>query len=182
MSKAKSAFRSGLHRLSLSTEAEAAMRNALFGLEVWERARNLFIYVSVFPEPDTHEIIRRALFEDKRVAVPRVNTEGSMSSRVVSDLSVLRPGMYGIPEPPECAPVMEQPDLVVIPCLACDRNGYRLGHGGGYYDRYLSTHECFSICLCPDELLFDSVPHDERDRKPDIILTQRSILYNQRKG
>ncbi|MBQ9409930.1 MAG: 5-formyltetrahydrofolate cyclo-ligase [Clostridia bacterium] len=152
------------------------MRNALFSLPEWQSAKRIFIYVSVDPEPDTRRIIDCALREGKQFAVPKVYGKGRMLAHCISDLALLRPGAMGIPEPPEQSPVMKKPDLIVLPCLACDRSNNRLGHGGGYYDRYLSAHPYFSICLCPDECLFDSIPHDDNDVRPDMILTQSKNL------
>ena len=112
----------------------------------------------------------------KSVSVPKVYGQGKMLAHIIQDEGSLQPGALAIPEPPESAPVLEKPDIVIVPCLACDKQGNRLGHGGGYYDRYLSAVKSFSVCLCSDELLFDEIPHVKSDYKPDIILTPTRIL------
>ena len=157
------------------------MRSRLFDLPQWQRAKSIFCYVSVGNEPDTHEIIQEALLLGKTVSVPRTYKKGKMLAHVIFDMDCLLPGAHGIPEPPITAAVLEVPDIAILPCLACDRQGNRLGHGGGYYDRYLSTVNCYSICLCPDELLFQEIPHGKSDFKPDMILTQTQILRREDK-
>ena len=172
----KSDFRKSIRRAPLSDEGAAFMRSSLYALPEWQAAQSVFIYVSVYPEPDTRQIIADALALGKRVAVPKVLGRGEMLALEIESLSGLTAGALGIPEPPLSFKTMDAPDLAVIPCLACDREGYRIGHGGGYYDRYLARHDCFSVCLCPLAQIYDRVPTDCSDVKPDVILTERFII------
>lgn len=176
ISEEKKLFRLNLSRLPLSRGATENMHSLLMGLKEWQQAKSIFCYVSVEPEPDTRALLKAALSSGKQLAVPRVYGKGKMLAHSIDTLNCLVPGALGIPEPPNSAPVLQKPDLVIVPCLACDKLGYRLGHGGGYYDRYLTNVPCFSVCLCPDELVFDSIPHSEHDVKPDVIITQTRIL------
>ena len=97
-----------------------------------------------------------------------------MSFRLVSDLSKLRSGKFGIPEPvpdaPELAP--QAGDIVIVPALCCDENGDRLGHGAGYYDRYLAEHDCFTVCLCRKRMLESFIPTEPTDVAVSLVLTE----------
>ena len=89
-------------------------------------------------------------------------------------VSALRPGAYGIPEPDERCPLVEkgEVDLVLTPNLCCDRLGYRLGHGGGYYDRWLADYTGITVALCPQIWLQETLPRDGFDRPVDVVITE----------
>jgi 5-formyltetrahydrofolate cyclo-ligase len=63
-----------------------------------------------------------------------------------------------------------------VPCVAADRQGYRLGYGGGYYDRFLAGVACKTACLCRERLLQDILPHDDFDRPADIVVTEEDVI------
>jgi 5-formyltetrahydrofolate cyclo-ligase len=83
-----------------------------------------------------------------------------------------------IPEPDDAAPRLEPcpGDLILVPALTFDRNGYRLGQGGGYYDRFLSAHDLFSVGLARDVLLLDDVPRESHDQCVSCLVTESCIL------
>ena len=172
----KQHLRRALSRSALSAEETRLLHERLFSLPECQSAGSVFIYVSVPPEPDTRTLISRLLAAGKRVAVPRMEETSTMSARLIAGLDALKPGRFSIPEPDAEAPILEQPDLCVVPCLACGRDCTRLGHGGGYYDRYLSGRKTFSVCLCPPGALFDRLPSDPHDVSPDVILTPLETL------
>ena len=176
ISSLKAAFRISITRSALKDADDAKMREYLYALPEWQSAKNVFIYVSVDGEPDTRRIIRDALNSGKRVAVPKTLGRGHMKALLIDSLDALETGRFGIPEPPGSLAPMNNIDVAVIPCLACDRSGNRIGHGGGYYDRFLSESHCFSVCLCPSGRIYDTIPADERDVKPDVILTEKGVL------
>lgn len=150
----------------------------VLALPQWKQARTVFVYVSVGQEPDTRGLILSALADGKTVAVPRTLGGGVMEARVISSLDGLLPGPFGIPEPAASAPLLmpEAIDLVVVPCVAADRHGYRLGHGGGYYDRFLAQTICTSVCLCRGRLLKNELPHDALDRPIYIIISEDKVM------
>ena len=67
-------------------------------------------------------------------------------------------------------------DLMLVPALCCDRRGVRLGHGGGYYDRYLAGHSVYTACLCRERLLMEKVPADWNDFAVACVITERGII------
>ena len=174
------------------TEAKAALRQRIACRPVpdWRpmlerflvlpevrRAQTVMLFYGVEREPDTKQIMEQLLFQEKRVVLPRCLPGRGMEGRMVTGQSKLFLNAYGIPEPGESCPVIgrEEIDLILVPNLCCDKWGYRLGHGGGYYDRYLSGFAGITVSLCPDEWLEESLPVDELDIPVDIVLTQTQI-------
>ncbi len=139
----------------------------------YRAARTIFIYVSTASEPDTLPVIQDALKNGKQVCVPRCLKGHQMEAVRITALSDLQPGAYGIPEPSEgCITVPpERIDLAVIPCVAASEKRERLGHGAGYYDRYLLGVKACKMCLCFSWLLFSKIPTDPHDIPMDIVIT-----------
>ena len=165
---------------SLSPEyiscASESISEKLFSLHEFSAAKKLFIYLSADKEPRTDKIIREALRLNKEVFVP-VCKEGEMRAVSLSGtrLSVNR---FGIREPlswtKEALPC--EIDFTVVPCVAASKDKKRLGHGGGYYDRFLSLFDGFSACLCFEELLCGDIPTLSHDISPDCIITEKEIF------
>ncbi|MEA4895054.1 MAG: 5-formyltetrahydrofolate cyclo-ligase, partial [Oscillospiraceae bacterium] len=116
---------------------------------------------------------------DKPVALPcDCEKDGSMSFALLDrPISELEDGVYGIPVPPSTAKRIQprDGDIIIVPALCYDKDGFRLGHGGGYYDRYLFTHRIVSVGLCREAMIVDSVPREEHDIGTDIIITEKRI-------
>lgn len=99
-----------------------------------------------------------------------------MTAREISTLAQLQPGKFGIREPASSSPVVlpSEIDLCIVPCLCADPDGYRLGYGGGYYDRFLAQSTAYRIALCAaDRLLQTPLPREATDIPCDYILTER---------
>lgn len=174
------------------TEAKAALRRqmaelprpdwtpmirAFLELPELETAHVVLLFYGVGKEPDTRELITELLRRGKTVALPRCLPARRMEARAVTGLDDLRPEAYGIPEPVEVCPVIEREkiDLILAPNLCCDRLGYRLGHGAGYYDRYLAGYAGVTVALCPEEWLQEELPRDEFDLPVRLMLTQTQV-------
>lgn len=158
--------------------ADAAIAHHVRKSAVWLAAGTVFAYVSVGCEVDTRALIEAALKEGKRVCAPRCLGKGRMEAREIAALGALVPAAYGLLEPAEDAPLVppEEIDLILVPCLAADRSGHRLGYGGGYYDRFLESAAKPSICLCRRRALLDGVPHAEHDAAVDAVATEAGII------
>ena len=155
-------------------EADKSIRERVLSAESWQRARGVFLYVSMWAEPDTRALITAALSAGKRVYVPLCCPARVMKAVRIRSLDELRPGMRGIPEPPaeNTAAAPGDFSLALVPCVTATASGVRLGHGAGYYDRFLRLHGCETFCLCYGKLLADSLPEDEWDVRMDRVITE----------
>lgn len=147
--------------------------------EEFQNARNIMIYYSVKREPCTLGIAETAYLEDKTVAFPYCFRGGIMQARIVSSLDQLRPAVLGIPAPPDTAPVLnpEELDLIIVPALLYDTAGYRLGYGGGYFDRFLCGIPAFTIGLARTRLMVEMLPREKHDIAVKCIVTEDIVLH-----
>lgn len=139
-----------------------------------EQARTILLYYGMGAEPDTARLIPRLTAMGKSVALPKCLPGRQMEARLVADGAELIRHPYGMLEPGEDCPVISQAkiDLILTPGLAFDKNGYRLGQGGGYYDRYLAQYPGKTVALCRDTFLLDAVPMEAHDRPVELVLTE----------
>ena len=146
--------------------------------EAYRRAACIFTYVATPQEIDTRALIRQALADGKTVCVPLCGAAGCMTARRIRSLDELRPGLHGIPEPDGAAEEIAPRaiDLILVPALACDRAGFRLGYGGGYYDRFLARSAAPGMALCAEARLVGRVPREEHDQRCRWIITERRVL------
>ena len=160
-------------------EAATAACSHLIALPAYRSAAAVLWYVSMPSELATAPAIEASLGEGKRVAVPWCDGEELGLWRLES-MSELEPGTWGILEPP--AARREDPerrvapdsiDLVVVPGLAFDARGRRLGHGKGYYDRLLERSAAVRAGLCFGAQVFPEVPAGPRDAVMDWLVTER---------
>ena len=140
----------------------------------YRQAASLFVYVSTDWEPDTHTLIENAWRAGKAVYVPKCYGQGRMDAVRVFSWQDLVPGSFGILEPvggPSDGP-FPSIDLAIVPCVCASRDGQRLGHGAGYYDRFLRAHPMPCLCLCFHALLRDDLPTDQLDIPMDAVVTE----------
>lgn len=140
---------------------------------VYINAKSVFCYVSVASEPPTMDIIQDALSGGKQVWVPRCVSEGIMEAVRIDSVEILQPGKYGILEPScgQVAPSEMLFDLAIVPCVSASLSGKRLGHGAGYYDRFLGEYKCVSVCLCYSRLIREDIPVESTDILMDYVVT-----------
>ena len=120
--------------------------------------------------PTEFEIDLRELFNDnKNFYLPKVNGDELLVCPYINDLKKSYLGIYEPCSKPVSAEIL---DLVIVPALMCDKNGYRLGYGGGFYDRFISKYgkNFKTICAVPKELFTQNLPHDENDQKVDFVI------------
>ena len=133
-------------------------------------------YFAFGSEVKTEHIIDEARALGKKLALPRVEGQ-SIRFYEMSSIKYLVKGLFGTMEPLPHDP-MEKIDFLVVPGIAFDKKGYRLGYGKGYYDRYLSEKRPrFSIGLAYNSQLLASLPHCNHDEKLDAIATEEEIFY-----
>ena len=159
-------------------KSDEAIYNNLSVLPELQAAETVFLYLSVRREVDTRKLIRSLLAEGKTVALPVSLSEGQMYFAEYRSGSLTEGSVVPIPEPDGDAPRLEPEDgdLILVPALTFDLNGYRLGQGGGYYDRFLSAHRLFSVGLARDMLLLNSVPRETHDSSVCCLVTESRVL------
>lgn len=139
----------------------------------------VFVYLSYSLEAPTDKLIEGLIEDGAKVFCPRIDGKELQTVEYGEDFS-LNP--LGIREPIGL-PSEETPDVVVVPLLAVDEGGNRLGYGGGYYDRYLRRHDkAIRIGYCYDFQIIHKVPSADLDEKLDLIVTEKRILFPKRKG
>ena len=146
----------------------------VISLEEFIAARNIMIYCSVKREPETRGVARAAQSMGKTVAFPYCYKGGIMDARVVGDIDELLPAMLGIPAPQGCAPVIApgELELVIVPALTYDLSGFRLGYGGGYYDRFLSGLPAYTVGLARERLIREELPRERHDIAVKCLVTE----------
>lgn len=154
--------------------SDKAICLSILSLPVYRNASCIFCYVSTVKEVDTHPIIQDAWTSGKRIAVPRCISEGIMEAFEIRSWEDLTNGKYQIPEPKAHCALVTPPeiDFAILPCLSCDRKKNRLGHGGGYYDRYLMNTTFPAAAVCREQILLDHVCHEPHDRPMDMVVTE----------
>ena len=135
-------------------------------------ASTVYGYLPFNQEVDLTPLLRQAMADGKQVALPKCYGKEMRFIRM-SDLTRVRPGAIGAPEPVEDSPVAADPSaLVIVPGLVFDRNGFRIGYGGGYYDRFLSAEPNHpTISLCYDFQLTDCLEPEPHDIPVDTVFS-----------
>ena len=160
------------------TQSDRALFRALLDLPQVAAASTIFAFCIPGKEPDTARFIQELTARGKRVGLPRMLPEHRMEVRQYDPDRPLVSVSFGILEPGEDCPLLarEEIDLVLVPAVCYDRQGYRLGFGGGYYDRWLEGFSGFRAGLCRDAVLQDRVPTETHDARVDVLLTETERL------
>jgi 5-formyltetrahydrofolate cyclo-ligase len=158
------------------TEGAAAAEH-LAAWPVFQNAGTVGCYASLSREIDTQPVLKLILETGKTLALPKTRGKGIMDFCRVLDPAFLHPGRLSILEPEEDAQIIppEELDLLLIPALAVDLHGCRLGQGGGYYDRYLPNTSCPLAALVLSRQVVPSIPCGERDFLVQWIVTGGGI-------
>lgn len=138
-------------------EKSAALAKAFYETAEYKNTKTIYGYLPYNQEVRTTQMLAHALADGKQVAVPKVYGD-EMKFILLSDLSQVAKGYAGIPEPIADGPVAADPTaLVLMPGLAFDPEGHRLGYGGGFYDKFLAAEPDHpTLALCYD---FQMLPH-----------------------
>ena len=137
----------------------------------YRAAKTIYGYLPYNQEVRTVPMLRRALEEGKRVAVPKVYGD-DMKFIYLDDLSQVAKGYAGIPEPVADGPVaQDETALELMPGLAFDRAGHRIGYGGGFYDKFLAREPHHpTVALCYDFQVMDRLETEEFDIPVDLVI------------
>lgn len=151
----------------------SALYERFLALPQVQQSDAILVFYGIGRELDTVPLIRALISQGKRVALPVCLPHRGMEARIVRSEDQLVPNCYGIPEPDSSCPVIDKSEIGValIPHLLCDREGYRLGWGGGYYDRWLPDFEGLTVAICPADRLEEHLPREEFDWPVQLVLT-----------
>lgn len=159
-------------------ESDRLLLERFLALPQVTEAASLLLFYGMGGEPDTERLLEPLFAAGKTVALPHCLPGGKLEARRYLGASRLTPGPYNIPEPDGSCPVIPRDsfDVILIPNLCCDRACYRLGHGGGYYDRYLPGFSGVTIALCRDKLLQPRLPVEAHDLPVGLVVTESERL------
>ena len=169
------------YRKALSAEEKAKLDGGVLEnvLQSGELSRHKLVlcYISTDIEVDTKGILSCCLDNCIPVAVPRCTGKRKMDFYYYNRDSVMEVSKYGITEPvPEKNTLVTDFDgaLCIVPALAYDRNGYRLGYGGGFYDTFIEKHDNMTTMgICYSGNILEAVPTGPHDRCVDILITDK---------
>lgn len=162
-------------------ERGGLIAEALMRLSEFERARTVMLYASIGSEVPTGELVAKCAALGKRIVLPAARPGGRLVPALVHDVGQLVPGSFGIPEPVVERTGSIEPaeiDLVIVPGVAFCRRGYRLGYGGGYYDRFLEQlpQDIPRIALAFSVQIQECLEHEPHDIPVDKIVTEDGAL------
>ncbi len=168
----------------LKVQKEAAIEKRLFALEEFRKAKSILAYVSFRSEVDTTRFLQDIINLGKRLILPVVDSRHRVLKLYeVKETSELEHGYMGILEPgvrENREVTLSDIDLVIIPGAGFDLKGNRLGYGGGYYDKLLSsttpTPTPFLVALAFEEQVSEEIPSETHDIKVDMIITDKRLI------
>ncbi len=172
------ARRAALDEDAQSRAAQEAARRIL-ALPAYREAKVVLAYAAARGELSLAPVIADVLSGGRMLALPRCEGPGRMTARRVRAMGELSPGAFGLPEPGEGSEVILPQDvgLVLVPGIAFDRAGGRIGQGGGYYDRFLPGTRAVRVGVCHDFALIDDVQARAHDARMDAVVTPQETIF-----
>lgn len=157
-------------------QLDLILQEKLLQTEEYKNTKTLLAFVSKDIEINTEKIIEQALADGKTLALPKCKEENLMDFYIVNSLSQLKEGYYGLlePDPEKCTMLKDTANTIcLVPGLAFDREGYRIGFGKGYYDRFLLDYNGVTVGMCYAKCVHESLPKGYYDRPIDILITEK---------
>ena len=168
---------------NLLSKNSSIITEKLLSLDCIRNASTIMLYLDFNNEVQTSELINKLLYINKIVASPItfVNNKELIPYQIIDLQESIVIGAYGIREPKKdiCNKIkIKDIDALIVPAVAFDKNGYRLGYGGGFYDRFINNlrKDCITIGIAFDLQIFDTIPKAPHDAKLDYIITETRIL------
>lgn len=150
------------------------IRKNLRELDIYKKAKSVFVFISYKSEVDTRRIIEDILADGKKLLVPLV--KGSeMIAVEVKGIDDLEPNKMGILEPKSGKEVTDV-DLTITPGLAFDKKGFRLGYGGGYYDKFFAKVDTVRMGIGYSDQYVESIVHEDYDKALEYLLTEEGLI------
>ncbi|MCD4740464.1 5-formyltetrahydrofolate cyclo-ligase [archaeon] len=141
----------------------------------WNHAKTIMLYIAIKSEVKTTRIIKTALNQGKTVLVPKIKNRKIIPVKLKT-LANLENSTYGVPIPSNAQESKEKIDLIIVPGIAFDCKGNRIGYGGGYYDKFLKKQDAQTIALAYEEQLLQEIKSEPHDQKVKKIITEKRII------
>ncbi|XJS11650.1 5-formyltetrahydrofolate cyclo-ligase [Aerococcaceae bacterium WGS1372] len=170
-------LRTSLDTTYVQNSDQAIIENIL-NSQLYLSSKVIFCFMSMESEVNTRPIIEDALNRGKIVCVPKVISKGKMEAFEIYGFDDFELSSFGIHEPKEGSLLIdpEHIELGIIPNITVSRSGYRLGYGGGFYDRYFLRSDMFRMAVCREQLIQEELPVEQHDQKVDAIVTELGII------
>ena len=150
--------------------------------QTYKNAEVVLTYIPKSEEVNIMNVVKAALDDGKKLACPKCNTKDrTMTFRYITSLDQLEDSVFGLKEPKAECPEFVQEDRIsskvicIIPAILFDKKGYRIGYGGGYYDRYLSGFNGIKVGVGYYDFIVNEAPHGKFDSAVDVLITERGI-------
>ena len=168
------------NNIDKKAEKDFSIRENLICSDFYLDAKQVLFYACIDGEINIDDCINDALMLGKTVALPVcINGKGDMEFYYIKSLDDLKEGFFGVREPDtdKCTLVCDfENSICIVPAVAYDKRGYRLGYGKGYYDRFLKNNASLSVGVCYNELVEDELPVDDFDIPVRYIVTESGII------
>jgi 5-formyltetrahydrofolate cyclo-ligase len=158
--------------------ASSKIQDNLRKVEFYRTATSIGAYFAIGSEVRTQDILQEILNAGKELSLPKVE-KTDLVFKKISSFSEIEVGNFSVMEPKNRCEEIKKLDVILVPAIALTRDGYRLGYGFGYYDRYLHGKRAKKIALSCSKQVIRSIPHDGHDVKMDCIVTEDEVIYPQ---
>lgn len=165
-----------INSLNFKQELSSQIVQKVISLDPYKKAKSIMVYLSLPNEVDTSSIVADALNNKDLVCVPITREEIHLVA-INKDTRFVK-GLYNVPEPDQAGYTLADVDVAIIPMVAFDKNCNRLGHGKGFFDKFLIGKKCFKIGLAFGIQEFEKLSVGPNDVKMDMIVTEKEIIYN----
>lgn len=167
--------------LEIKNKYDGLIFNKVINSDIYKSSKSIFIYISFGSEVYTKEIIKYALNDGKDIYVPKTDKlNKEMKAIRIHNLDNMIVDKWGILEPKDVDKnkIGKDFDLIIMPGVAFDRNGNRIGYGGGYYDKYISSinYKSIKLALAYDFQILNNIESEEHDIKVDFIITSGDFI------
>jgi len=177
-SRLRKSFLAQRNRLSFAEiqEKSRLIQYQLFNFPAYQQAKTIMFFVSFNKEVNTQDMIQKSL-QNKQVIVPKILDDDSMIPMEIKNFDELTTGKYGILEP-HSNTIFENYnniDMITVPAVVFDKQGYRVGYGKGYYDVFLKKINTLYVGLCMDFQIVEHITHDKWDIPVHYVITEKQV-------
>jgi len=144
-------------------------------IDFFRSAKSIGAYYSIGSEVHTQDILQEILNAGKQLSLPKV-VKNDLVFKKITSFSELEPGNFSVMEPKDRCEDVKDLDVIIVPAIALTRDGFRLGYGFGYYDKFLHGKKLKTIALSYAKQIIKSFPRDDHDIKMNCIVTEDGVI------